>query len=139
MQHYLTGRATKTKAVLSETKDLDGQNATKQGLCCQLESLIEGFGQRSRGVRIRGIDVGQGRIKALVAEGLPDEEGVCALLDKQHSRRVLQNVRVLQRLAKPGSPGDLTEQLEYRHPIQLDGLLRVEHETVSIGLADGQP
>ena len=69
-------------AVLSETKDLDGQNATKQGLCCQLEGLIEGFGQRSRGVGIRGIDVGQGGIERLVAEGLPDQEGVGSLLDK---------------------------------------------------------
>jgi hypothetical protein len=59
MQHYLRRAGQKTKAASPETKGLDGQNATIQGFCNRLERLAEGFGSGGRGIRIRGINVGQ--------------------------------------------------------------------------------
>jgi hypothetical protein len=114
-------------------------NATLQGFCSRLNGLIEGLCQGSRGIRVRGVYVSQGAVERLVAKGLPDEEGIGTLLDQQHCRRVLQNVGVLQRLAKTRPPCDLPEQLEDSHPIQLRALLRVEDVVVGIGLTDGQP
>jgi len=58
-----------------------------------------------------------------MAQSLPDQEGIRSLLDQQHYRRALENVRVLQGLAKPGLPRDLPEQLEHGDPVELDQLL----------------
>src|SRR6266851_3800835 len=65
-------------------------NATIPIFCSLLERLREGFGRRSRGFGVTGVDVGQGAIKRAVPEMLANQEGIRALLDHQHSGGVLQ-------------------------------------------------
>jgi len=81
-----------------------------KGFVAGLECLVEGFRKGGRGIGIGRVDVGQRGIEALMPESLPDKEGVGPLLDKQHSRRVFQNMGMLQGFTKASFPGDLAEQ-----------------------------
>lgn len=74
-----------------------------------------------------------------MAEGLADLEGVDALPDHEHSRRVLEHVRMPEGLGQVGFLGDLAEEPEYCNSIHFGGLLRVENEVICIGGANGFP
>jgi len=68
-----------------------------------------------------------------VTEVLADQEGIRALLDHQHRCCVLQDMRVLERLAEPGFLGDGFEELVDGDTVELGGFLAVEDETVGVG------
>ncbi len=57
------------------------QNATIPQLCSQLKGLAERFGRSSRGISVRGVDIGQGGIERAVPKMLANQKGVRALLD----------------------------------------------------------
>jgi hypothetical protein len=82
-------------AVSTRWRSQNSQNATIPLLCCQLEYLGEGFGRGCRRFGVRRIDIGQGRVERSVAEMLANKERIGTLLNHEHGRRVLQDMRVL--------------------------------------------
>jgi len=61
----------------------------------KLEDLRECLGGSRGRIRIARIDIGQCTVEAAVSEVLSNHESVHALLDHEHSGRVLQNMWVL--------------------------------------------
>ena len=77
--------------------------------CEELKSLIERLRRGSRGIRARGVNVGQSAIKGSMAELFADHKGISAVFQHQHRASMLQDVRVLQSFTKARSLSDCPE------------------------------